>query len=333
MSTLCIVSQGIKIHHEGRRLLLCYPDSLVREIPLLNIERIFVFGNAEISTSLLGYLCEQGIDISLLTVHGKFRGRLGGGFSKNVYLREVQYQKSFSSEFVLSTAKIIIKGKIKNQREQLMRFKRNHPDADIEGVNELERLLNVVEKKTMLTSLRGIEGVAARIYFKDFKAMLLKETDFAKRVRRPPGDKVNALLSLGYTFLVNEMTGILEAIGFDPYKGFLHETNYGRVSLSLDLIEEFRVPVVDRLVLEGFNKSIFSEDDFRQSSDENNREMVLLTEPGIKKFLSLWEKKVGRIRRTSEMDLTRFRKTFRDQGLLFAGYLKNKNDYTPFEIR
>ncbi|MBN2532137.1 MAG: CRISPR-associated endonuclease Cas1 [Spirochaetales bacterium] len=332
MATLCVVSQGIHIRHEGRRLLLHYPDKTVREIPLLNIERIFIFGNAEISTSLLGYLCEQGIDISLLTVHGKFRGRLGRGFSKNIYLREAQYRKSFDREFVFTTAKIIIQGKIKNQREQLMRFKRNHPDADIGGVNELERFLKETERKISLNALRGMEGIAAKIYFNDFKAMLLKETDFEKRVRRPPGDKINALLSLGYTFLVNEMTGILEAIGFDPYKGFLHETSYGRVSLSLDLIEEFRVPVVDRLVLEGFNKSIFSDEDFKEGNDENNRKTVLLTEPGMKKFLSLWEKKVGKIGRKAEMDLTHFRKAFRDQGLLFAGYIRNENTYTPFEI-
>jgi CRISPR-associated protein Cas1 len=333
MSTLCIVSQGAKINRESKRLVILYPDNTKREVPLLNLERIMIFGNTTISTSTLGFISDAGIEVSLFTSHGKYRGKLHRGCSRNVFLREAQYSRGSNYAFILKTAKIIVKGKLKNQHAQLLRFKRNHPYIQLNGIKSIEVLLDEAGNKKDLDEVRGIEGMGSRIYFGDFKLMLLTATDFKKRVRRPPGDKVNALLSLGYTFLTNEMTGIIEFSGFDPYYGFLHRPVYGRPSLSLDLIEEFRTPVVERLVLEGLNKSIFTEDDFEYSKDEKGNRKVFLKEDGLKKFLKLWERKVGKIGRSNYMDLIQYRKEFRNQVIQFEKYILEEQPYVPFNIK
>ena len=333
MSTLCIVSQGVKINRESKRLIIDYPDNTKREVPLLNIERIMIFGNAMISTSTIGYICNKGIDVSLFNVHGKYSGKFHKGFAKNVFLREAQYNRASNYQFTLQTAKIIVRGKLKNQREQLLRFCRNHPEYNLAGIDRLKTIINEIDSKGNLNEVRGVEGIGTRIYFSDFKKMLLHDTDFIKRVRRPPGDKVNALLSLGYTFLTNEVTGTLEACGFDPYCGFLHNLTYGRASLSLDIVEEFRTPVVERMVLESLNKSIFGEEDFSYSKDEHGNKTVLLTENGLKKFITLWERKVGKIGKNGQMDLIKYRKDFRNQALKLEKYLIDEELYRPFELR
>jgi len=232
-------------------------------VPLLNLESIICFGRPSLSTELLCRCGESAIPISVLNSHGRFRARVTGGTHGNVLLRRAQYRASDQAELACGLARSFVAAKILNSRVVLQRALRDHPemvgvDAVRASGQRLKALAPAVAHARDIATLRGVEGEAGRTYFAAFDAMILVDDEpgmrFLGRSRRPPLDAPNALLSFLYTLLAHDMAGAVEAVGLDPAVGFLHRDRPGRPSLALDVLEEFRGPVADRLALSLINR-------------------------------------------------------------------------------
>jgi CRISPR-associated protein Cas1 len=267
MPTLYLTEQGSSLRLDGQRLVVEKDDEALLSVPAVHVERVMVFGHAQVTTQAVGFLLESGIDVSYLTLTGKLKGRLVAAESKNVPLRVAQHGRARETAFCLSLAKAIVRGKIRNQRAVVMRYARNHPNAELDkSAADLGRLMERVDEQGSVSALMGVEGSASAVYFRVFGKMLQPEFPFTQRTRRPPRDPVNALLSFGYTLAGNELMAVTSAVGFDPYVGFFHGISYGRPSLPLDLLEEFRAPLVDRLTMAVINLNILEPEDFVNES-------------------------------------------------------------------
>jgi CRISPR-associated protein Cas1 len=256
---------------------------------------IVVFTYKGASPMLMGKCMEYNISITFMTPYGKFLGRVSGKTRGNVALRRNQFHIADDEEKSLKIARNTIIGKIYNCRWVLERIKRDHElqvntDALRDASQKLKEALENVQKCCSESELRGFEGSAAAIYFSVFQEMILQQKDdfqFSGRNRRPPLDRVNALLSFVYTLLTSMMTGALETVGLDPAVGFMHGDRPGRNSLALDMVEELRPALADRFVLMLINKKIVTAKDFESREDG----AVLLSEDGRKTVLKEWQKR------------------------------------------
>lgn len=328
MSTLFLVEQGAKIKKESKKFVIEKDDTVLLEIPEFKVERVFIFGNIQLTTQAMKFLLENGIETSLFTLYGKFLGRLVPVESKNVPLRIAQYNHYISEEFKLKTGKSIITGKIKNSRVILLKYARNHPEVDFSNhIEELDMLLEEIPRKNKISSLLGVEGRASAIYFECFGKMLIKNFNFTQRTPRHPKDPVNSLLSFGYALLTNELFSSISAKGLDPYLGFLHSNEYGRPALALDLMEEFRQPLIDRLVLELINKEIIKPDEF-----EAKEEGLYLNDKARKNYLAHYERRMQTQIIYEEKTMS-YREIIYSQTDKFASLLLKGEPYCPFEIR
>lgn len=236
-------------------------------------------------------LCtENGISITFLSPHGRFIGRVLGATKGNVLLRKKQYQLSDDEQSSLHLARLIIGGKINNYRNILKRYIRDY--GEHENVSRAIQVLERAKREALLakdkTTLIGHEGIASNAYFYVFPELILNQKNdfpFHGRNRRPPTDAVNAMLSFAYTLIANDITAALEAIGLDPYVGFLHTLRPGRTSLALDIMEEFRAYLGDRFVLSMINKRQINANDFHAQGDKG----IVMTEKGMKTFISAWQ--------------------------------------------
>jgi len=328
MSTLFIVEQGAKLKKESRKFVVEKEGNLLLEIPEFKLARVFIFGNIQITTQAMKFLLENGIDTSFFNYYGKFIGRLIPVSSKNIPLRISQYKWHISEDLRLNISKILVCGKIKNSRNILLKYARNHPEVDFsKSTLEMLQLIESVSRKNGIPSLLGVEGRAAAIYFECFGKMILKNFTFANRKPRYPKDPVNSLLSFGYALLTNELFSALSARGFDPYLGYLHGAEYGRPSLALDLVEEFRQPLIDRLVLELINKDIIKPDDF-----EDIDNMIYLTGEARKEYLSHYERRMHTKISCDDKTLN-YREIIHSQVEKFAKTILQQQEYIPFEIK
>ncbi|MDQ7031614.1 MAG: CRISPR-associated endonuclease Cas1 [Desulfonauticus sp.] len=262
MAVVYITKPGVKVHLEGNHLLVKGED-FKQTIYTFNLERLILVGKVELTYSALTHLLRNNTSVIFLTRQGNYLGSLSGLEAKNVFLRVSQYERLQDPEFKLNTARSIVSGKIRNMRMLIMRMARTL-DSNLcsDVAKNLARFSSLVQSASSVESLRGFEGQATKIYFKGLKEGFDPDLGFTKRTRRPPTDPVNACLSFGYTILMNIVAGAIGARGLDPALGNLHELSYGRLSLALDLMEEFRVPVVDMTVLACFNLGILQKDDF-----------------------------------------------------------------------
>lgn len=243
----------------------------------------------------MGACAEYGIQMSFYTPTGKYLASVNSSVNGNVLLRKEQYRISDDPDKCLQYVKNIILGKVFNEKWVLERTIRNHSarlDTDKlkEASNELSTAIKSLSEYTDVDSLRGLEGKCADIYFNVFDEMILRQKDdfeFEGRSRRPPLDRINALLSFAYTLLANDCASALFGVGLDPYVGYLHKDRPGRKSLALDLMEELRSPLADRVVISMINENAISKNDFEIA--QNNA--VLLTDDGRKKFLNSWQTK------------------------------------------
>lgn len=330
MATLYLLEQGARLEKKSKRILLRKDDKVLLEIPEFKVERVLIFGNVQITTQAMKFLLESGIETSLFTIHGKLVGRLLPVQSKNVFLRIAQFEKAKDADFKVNLAKIIVEGKIKNAKVLLQRHVRNHPETDLEyAERDLSRCIDELWRKTGVSSIIGVEGRAAAIYFQAFGKLFRKGLKFRVRSRRPPKDRANSLLSLGYSLITNEMFSVTTGIGFDPYVGFLHGIEYGRPSLALDLIEEFRHVLVDRLTLELVNKEILSEDDF-----EEKQEGIYLKDEARKKYFLHYERRMlTTFHDFEDQEKMNYRRKFHKQAQRFAKTLLEGVAYRPFLMK
>ena len=295
MPPLYIVEQGAKLSRESERLLVSRDDEVLVRVPLIKVSQVLIFGAVQITTQALRLCLDNGIEVVYLDQHGRYWGRMVGPETKTGERRLAQYQRASDSAFKLALAQRVVAGKLCNMRTILQRRNRDTRDAEISGVvDKLGDTLERVRRTTTINSLRGVEGSAAALYFGVFKRLFDGDWPFSGRVRRPPTDPLNVLLSFGYTLLQHNVWSAVHTVGLDPYIGFLHEPVHGRPSLALDLMEEYRPVVVDSLVMKVCNQGLLSPQNFRKSDDVERP--ILLDEVGRKRFVREFE---ARLEQTS----------------------------------
>lgn len=262
MRIVYICEPNCNIHKSMEALLIKKGGYKINMIPLVDVGCIVIFGNTQISSQTLSLLFSKGIDVVFMSTSGLVKGRIMSEKSSNVVLRIAQYNRWKDEKFGLDFSRKIIGAKIQNQKTLLKSHYYSLSDEDIktkiDAINELEKRINTLKS---INSLMGVEGMSAKNYFSCFNKML-KKIDFSSRQKRPAHDPVNSLLNLGYAFLRNEISARLYTYSFDLELGFLHGIRYGRKSLPLDLMEEFRPTFIDKYVIQLFNKKVFKRDDF-----------------------------------------------------------------------
>ena len=259
---LYVTEPGAGVYCRGERLQVKRRKEVLAEVHLYELEQVILMGQIALSAPAMNTLLERGVDTVLLSTHGRYRGRLVGPARLNVVLRQKQFKRYEDEPFRLGVARAVVEGKLRNMRTLLMRLARRR-SVDVKAVAHLlRRSIQQVGKVDNAESLRGIEGAGTAAYFGALGAFLPEELHFKGRNRRPPKDPANALLSFGYALLANSVEGAIYVAGLDPYLGFLHVVDYGRPSLALDLMEEFRPVLVDALVLDLANHGRVRSEDF-----------------------------------------------------------------------
>ncbi len=258
-----VKTQGARIVKEGRHLLVKKGDGIYNTLFTYKLKQLLLFGNIEITHNALCQIMRNNIDTVFLTRYGRYLGRLQPPESKNVFLHKKQYLLLEDSDFGLRMARSIVAGKLSNMATLLLRIKRTRkkPFAGVLA-GRIHDLFQKLAEADNIDSIRGYEGRGSAIFFEGLRYGFIHPNDFSKRVRRPPTDPVNSVLSLLYTFLMNRVYAAVRIAGMDPYPGFLHTIDYGRYSLVLDLMEEFRTIIADTLTLSMFNLQILQKDDF-----------------------------------------------------------------------
>ena len=261
LNTLFVTTQGAYLAKEGETIVVKVERETRLRLPVHTIGGIVCFGNVSCSPFLMGFCAENGVGISFLSEQGRFLARVQGPVSGNVLLRREQYRRADDEKAAAGIAGNMLIGKISNCRTVLQRALRDHGEKIGEEkisqvIKRLAYYLELLPEAHPLDIVRGYEGDAAHAYFEVFDGLIVAQKDafrFEDRNRRPPLDNVNALLSFIYTLLVHDIRSALEGVGLDPAVGFLHRDRPGRPSLALDLMEEFRPFLADRLALSLIN--------------------------------------------------------------------------------
>ena len=267
LNTLYVTSENSYLALDGENIVIYEEQEERGRLPLHNLEGIVSFGYRGTSPALMGACADRNISLCYVTPQGRFLARVTGKVRGNVLLRKQQYESSQDNAISLEIAKNCIVGKVYNARWVLERAVRDHPlQVDVEKMKnasqQLKNSLIQIQSSESKEQLRGYEGEAASVYFGVFDELILQQKEefyFHGRNKRPPLDNVNAMLSFGYSLLAGMCGAALEAVGLDPYVGFFHTDRPGRMSLALDIMEEFRSVMVDRFVLTLVNKKIVKE--------------------------------------------------------------------------
>lgn len=290
LNTLYVNSQGSYIHKEGETIVVEREQQKLLQLPVHTIGGIVCFGNVLCSPFLLGFCAEHDIAVSFLSEYGNFLAAVRGPVSGNVLLRRQQYRMADDPELTKSIAANIVAGKLANTRVVMNRSLRDHGEK-IDAVSikaasaAIDRLVDELPHAADGDVVRGIEGMAAAEYFSVFGNFIVDQKEdftFNDRNRRPPLDPVNALLSFIYTLLSHDVRSAIETVGLDPAVGFLHRDRPGRSGLALDLMEEFRPVVADRLVLSLINRRQVNAKGFKRAEngavvmDDATRKTVLV---------------------------------------------------------
>lgn len=330
MANLYLTEQNSILRKTGDRLIVEKDDKILLEVQCHKIEAVLIFGNVQFTTQVVHELFEHGIEMAILTTGGKLIGQITSPTTKNITLRVQQFKKYEDDNFKLSLAKSIVTGKLKNCLSLIRPFSYNHPEIDFATqINTLKTRLQDVETADRIEQLLGLEGSAARAYFEAFGKMLLGGSfTFPGRKKHPSTDPVNALLSLSYTMIFNEILSLLDGLGFDPYLAYYHAIDYGRASLSSDLMEEFRAPIADRLTLNFINNRVFKPEDFYPNPKTGG---VYLNRESLKRYFVEYERMLHHeFIHPETKETTTYRKCFRLQAEKLASTIQNNNPYIPF---
>jgi CRISPR-associated protein Cas1 len=295
LNTLYVTTPESYITKDGQNVVVSIKGDEKFRIPVHNIEGIVCFGYMGASPGLIGLCAEHNVGLTFATENGRFLGRFSGKINGNVLLRRKQFRVADSDAESVNIARIFISGKLANSRNVLQRVIRDHADSiNIIAFDQSSCIINntlrSIQRSGNLDELRGYEGEAAAAYFSVFDQMIIHQKEhfyFHERSRRPPLDNVNAMLSFVYTLLMHEVTTALETVGLDPCVGFLHRDRPGRPSLALDLMEEFRPYLADRLVLSLVNRKQVNCKGFIHLETSS----VIMTEVTRKEILNAWQKR------------------------------------------
>jgi CRISPR-associated protein Cas1 len=330
LANLYLTEQGSVLCKTGDRLIVKKDNEVLLDVPCSKINAVLIFGNVQFTTQAVHELFEHGVEMAILSRTGRLIGQLTSPATKNIELRIEQFNKYHDEAFKLKLSKSIVNGKISNCLNTMKGFSYNHPEVNFSGeMADIENGIKSIENANSIPTLRGIEGNAARAYFEGFGKMMLGEFTFERRKKRPSTDPVNALLSFGYTMIFNEISSLLDGLGFDPYLGYFHEVEYGRPSLACDIQEEFRA-AIDRFTLYLVNNRMLSGDDFYKNPKDGS---VYLKREAMKKYFVEYEKYLNREFKYPETgENTTMRKCFRRQAEKLANYIKGAAEYTSFRL-
>ena len=272
-NTLYVSTEGAWLHKDGENLVMDVEGQKRGRVPIHMLQALVCFGRVMLSPQLMGFCAEKGITVTFLNTYGKFLARMEGPISGSVLLRRRQHLACENPTKALEIVRNIVCAKVHNQRAVVSRVIRDHAEKIDDKANgeledaqkRLKRVIECVRLETNIESIRGFEGDAGHVYFQVFNHFIRAQKEdfiFDGRERRPPRDPVNALLSFIYTLLTHDCRSALETTGLDAASGFLHFLRVGRPSLALDLMEEFRPFLADRLVLSLINRKQVQASDF-----------------------------------------------------------------------
>ena len=334
MGTVYVTQLDAFIGKTDERLSVKADKKNILDVPLLKVNGIVVLERATVSPAVVVELLERHIPLSFIKTTGKYLGRLEPEMTKNIFVRKAQWQAAGETEQAVHAVRGFVRGKLKNYRNTLLRRERECSQLDLQAnITRLEQAIAPIDKTTTINSLRGLEGAGSAAYFASFNQLIKgSEFQFEARRRRPPTDPVNALLSFAYSLLRHDVQGAVNIVGFDPYLGYLHVERYGRPSLALDVMEEFRPLVADAVVLSILNKRLLKLSDF---TTEPVSEAVSLTKEGLHTFLRLYEqKKQSEFKHPVLGRKCTYQEAFEIQARFLAKYLMGEIDkYPPLVLK
>lgn len=359
MATLYLTEQQTLVKKEGDTLVVHIPADKAQNrpknkvrVPLIKIDRVVVQGNSTLTSPAIAALMDQHAEVTFLNRYGRFQGHLTPAFSKNGQLRLAQTAAHHNPITHHHLTQAFVRGKLQNMRTMLMRANRKHTpnttphNAITTATNGIQKTIADIQATTpdvtmpdpshpqtnsVYGRLQGLEGSGSARYFSCYQHLLNNPDLFNGRTRRPPRDPANALLSYGYTILLNQILSAICTVGLDPYIGCLHNTKYGKPALALDLMEEFRPLIVDSTVITIFNNNILQPKHFKEEFGGSYR----LNDYGRRTFLTKLE---ARFDETITHPTFNYKATYRRslelQARLLAKYLMGEiNAYPPFIVR
>lgn len=327
MSILYVTQPGAEVRKKGARIHVEWQGQVLTAIPFRSVERVVCLGPAQISAAATRFLLEARIPVLFCSMRGRYYGMVSDG-AEDAERLLTQVERYQDEEYRLLIAKAIVSAKICHQQRLLRRHARNHPDPFLTQVaDNLNWLLVALPHRASVAEVMGVEGQASALYFSVFGRCLRQPgISFTERTRRPPRDPVNAVLSLGYMMVLGEVVGMVMAHGLHPGIGFLHEVSRRRPSLGLDLLELAREPIVDRLTLSLFNRSVLAPEDFRQEPAGGIR----LKEESLKRYLEFYERAMTTpFRYGSDGHRGTFRDWLRQQAQALQKTLADHRPWTP----
>lgn len=311
MTTLYLTEPRSLVKKDGDTLLVSIPANKATgaaartvRVPMMKVTQVVVMGDSTVTTPALLALLDQKVDVAFCDYYGRFCGQLSSGLSRNGQLRVAQYSHHIDYGRRIALARGFVAGKLANQRTLLLRSNRKLEDeaitaaaatmqgvlADVQQVDGAAAPADPSRPQadSSMGTLQGLEGAGSAAYFGVFGRLLRYDLGFQRRVRRPPTDPVNALLSFGYTLLLNNVLSAVSQVGLDPYVGYLHSSQYGKPALALDLMEEFRTPVVDSVVVTVINNRIVQAEHFSEQLGAYR-----LSDAGRRRFLEAFEERLA----------------------------------------
>ena len=333
MGTVYVSTDDAFIGKTDERLRVRANKETLLDVPMIKVDGVVVLGRATVSPAALTELLSRNIPLSFLTGTGRFLGRLEPELNKNVFVRAAQWGAAGETAQAVHVVQGFVRGKLKSYRQLLLRAQREGKGEVSGQIERLDGAIAQINGATEIDSLRGLEGAGSAAYFASFDGLIRNRAfAFKTRNRRPPTDPVNALLSFGYSLLAHDVQGAINVVGFDPYLGYLHTQRYGRPSLALDLMEEFRPLVVDAMVLSAINRQALKGGDF---VSEPLSGAVSLTDEGRRTFLRLYEqKKQSQFKHPVMGRKCSYQEAFEIQGRLLAKYLMGETElYPPLVLR
>lgn len=330
LNTLYVTIPHAYLSKDGETVLVQVERETRLRVPIHTLEGIVCMGLVSMSPPLMGFCAEHNVGVSYLSEHGRFLARIQGPIHGNVLLRREQYRRADDVGASAAIARSILLAKVANSRTSVLRSARERVSASLDAAcTQLGQSLRLLETADSLESLRGVEGDAAKTYFSVFDEMILQQKEdfyFRERSRRPPLDNVNALLSFLYVLLAHDVASALEAVGLDPTVGFLHRDRPGRAGLALDLMEELRPVLADRLALTLINRRQVVAAGFSRSDSGG----VTMNDATRKEVLVAWQlRKQEEIVHPFLNDRISLGLVPHAQALLLARYLRGDMDSYP----
>jgi CRISPR-associated protein Cas1 len=331
MATLYVTEQGARVEKEYRRFLVTKEDEVLLAVPAAQVDHVVLVGNVGVTTPALLAMLREGVGLSLVSQAGELRGRLMPPTGRNILLRHQQYDRARDPAFCLALSRAFVGGKLRNYRSLARRMARERPQVDAQPIARLSDCIRRLREVADMAALLGVEGEGSRAYFAVFRQALKPGMTFARRTRRPPKDPLNALLSLGYTLLTDNLVTACEVVGLDPYDGLFHGDKYGRPALALDLVEEFRGVVVDSVVMNMVNRAMLDEGDFEPGAAQG----VYLKPKAMKEFFVQYTARLNtEVRHPLAGRPLSYQKCFEVQARLLRQVIEGRREtYQPFLTR